>query len=536
MARGSQVAESFSIGANGAVFRPRSYGLYVFRASNAEWLGVVNFGQQNFGGELLLLAKGSVEAGGDGLLDFGAGKSIGRSRKFLQIERTRIAAAFFQVNGEQGTARLRVRQIHKENFIEAALAQHLRRQTGNIVGGGRKKNTALMVLHPGEQRGQQALGQPCVGVPTRARGGESFFDFVNPHHDGREFLRELQCFVQAFFAFADVLVVKRSGIEPHQFDTPLSGDRARRHTFSATLHARNQHAFRRHQTKALSFRSQRVASFINPLAQVLESGDIEESGIAANRLQNTVRLKRGAFGVQHRIKKSGIGHAARKQAAAKRSRGLIFRQAHQIVRELCDGRSVESHEDAAIAAGLAQNLIHAQRQFVRIGQSQLKRNRIAFQFRWQFDRGRGDHDGAARGAKPVREVAQAAADAVVVAITRKVSEQKDGVAFNERDIDERLFGLGGAVEWRAADLRESGGHAPCIERHDELYGNGAQQAFESLLLRGFHSDDGIQRVDEQQQFIALRILLQLRRGAWDLEVVGQALGLDELFTVHDARR
>src|ERR1700723_1330011 len=215
---------------------------------------------------------------------------------------------------------------------------------------------------------------------------------------------------------------------------------------SAPLHARNQHAFRRHQTKALPFRSQRVAAFINPLAQMLESGDVEESGIAANRLQHTVRLKRGALGVQHRIKKSGIGHAARKQAAAKRSRGVIFRQAHQIVRKLCDGRSVESHEDAAIAAGFGQNLIHAERQFVRIGQSQLKRNRIAFQFRRQFNRGGGDHDGAACAAEFIREITQTPADAIVVTIARKISEQKDGAGFNERDVGERLFGLGGAVE------------------------------------------------------------------------------------------
>ncbi|HTC43017.1 MAG TPA: hypothetical protein VK703_15685, partial [Candidatus Acidoferrales bacterium] len=48
----------------------------------------------------------------------------------LQVECCGIAAAFFQVNGEEGCAHVGVGQIHEENFIEAAFAEHLGRQVG----------------------------------------------------------------------------------------------------------------------------------------------------------------------------------------------------------------------------------------------------------------------------------------------------------------------------------------------------------------------------------------------------------------------
>jgi len=86
------VSQMFSVGGDGAVFRPRPYRLEVFGTGHAERLGVMNFGQENPGRELLLLAEGGVQAGGNGLLDFGARESIGGG-EFLQIECRGIAAA-----------------------------------------------------------------------------------------------------------------------------------------------------------------------------------------------------------------------------------------------------------------------------------------------------------------------------------------------------------------------------------------------------------------------------------------------------------
>ena len=60
----------FSVGGDGAGLGPGSYGLDVFGAGDAQGLGVANFSQEDFGGELLFLVECGVEAGGDGLLKY----------------------------------------------------------------------------------------------------------------------------------------------------------------------------------------------------------------------------------------------------------------------------------------------------------------------------------------------------------------------------------------------------------------------------------------------------------------------------------
>ena len=69
----------------------------------------MNFSQEDIGRELLFLAEGGVETRGDGLLDFCAGETVGGCGEFRQVERTRVAATFFQVNSEKSGAHVRVR-------------------------------------------------------------------------------------------------------------------------------------------------------------------------------------------------------------------------------------------------------------------------------------------------------------------------------------------------------------------------------------------------------------------------------------------
>src|SRR4029077_12806087 len=89
---------------------------------------------------------------------------------------------------------------------------------------------------------------------------------------------------------------------------------------------------------------------------------------------------------------------------------------------------------------LSEHALDAGEQLLDARQSQLKRHGIRAQVRGQLQRRGGDDDGAALGAKLFRDFAQAAADAVVVAITRKIFEKKDSVALDQREIRQRLLG------------------------------------------------------------------------------------------------
>src|SRR5882724_12590715 len=96
--------------------------LHFFRARHAKRPRALNFGDQNFRRQLLLRAERRVQAGDDGLLDLRAGKSVARHRQLRKIERARIPTALFQMQPEERRANLRIRQIHKEDLVEAPLA------------------------------------------------------------------------------------------------------------------------------------------------------------------------------------------------------------------------------------------------------------------------------------------------------------------------------------------------------------------------------------------------------------------------------
>src|SRR5271168_5382533 len=142
-----------------------------------------------------------------------------------------------------------------------------------------------------------------------------------------------------------------------------------------------------------------------------------------------------------------------------------------------------------VAGGFRQHLIYAMEQIVRARQAQLKRGGIAAQFGRQLQRSGGDDDGASRGAEFIGEIAEAAADFVVVAVTREILEEKNCIALDFGDVRERLFWLICVVKRRAGNLREARGDAPGEERDAELDGDGQQEVRETVFLSGLDRDD-----------------------------------------------
>ena len=152
-----------------------------------------------------------------------------------------------------------------------------------------------------------------------------------------------------------------------------------------------------------------------------------------------------------------------------------------------------------------QNLPHAGEQIVRVRQSKLKRRRLAFQFGRQLHRSRCHHQGPPGHAKLARQIAHAAADPVVIAIARKILEQKNRVPADLRDVRQHLFRLVRAIDRRPIEFRKPCNRAPRVEWHVEFRRDRQQEIFEPVLFRGFDGDDGISRIDQQAQLIVLAI-------------------------------
>src|SRR5258707_7588971 len=170
------------------------------------------------------------------------------------------------MQSEERRARHGIRQVHKKYFVETTFAQHFRRERGNIVGSRGKEYAALAILHPGQKSGQQSLRQSRISVTAGTSRRKSLFYFINPQHQWRHFLRQVQRFAQTLFAFADKFVVQSAGIKPRQFESPFSRDGFGGKAFAASLHAGNQNSFWRDESELLAFRGQRTLSFCEPFA------------------------------------------------------------------------------------------------------------------------------------------------------------------------------------------------------------------------------------------------------------------------------
>src|SRR5262249_54917335 len=144
---------------------------------------------------------------------------------------------------EEGLPYFFVWQIDEENFVEAALAEHLRRKGGDVVRSGGKKHAGFAVLHPGKKGGEKRLRETSVGGTAGTRRSEGFFDFVDPENDGRHFLRKVESLAQFLFAFADEFVVERASVEASKFEAPFARDGFCGEALTAALNAGNQDSF-----------------------------------------------------------------------------------------------------------------------------------------------------------------------------------------------------------------------------------------------------------------------------------------------------
>ncbi len=86
-----------------------------------------------------------------GRFDFRAGKTFGCGCNSIQIVVGRIAFTLCQLDGKYLFPLVRAGQVYEEEFIEAALADQLRRQHGHVVAGGGDEDSCLALLHPGKK-------------------------------------------------------------------------------------------------------------------------------------------------------------------------------------------------------------------------------------------------------------------------------------------------------------------------------------------------------------------------------------------------
>ena len=152
-----------SIGGDAAVGGPGSKALHGFVHDNGEWAGLLDRVENMFGGEFFAFCEGAVHAGEDGLFDFGAGEPVGGLSEQVEVKLVFVSPATAEMDGEYCLALPFSGQVDEEDFVEASFAHQFGREVGDVVGGGDHEDWVAMILHPGQERAEHALGESAVG-------------------------------------------------------------------------------------------------------------------------------------------------------------------------------------------------------------------------------------------------------------------------------------------------------------------------------------------------------------------------------------
>ena len=125
--------------------------------------GLGQFGEQMSALDFGSFLECGVHRSDDGLFQFGAVEADAGGGELFQIEDAGGAFAPFQVNGQDAGASFGAGEVDEEDFIESTFTHQLRGQGRDVVGRGHDEDRVSVVLHPGEQGSEHALGQTAVG-------------------------------------------------------------------------------------------------------------------------------------------------------------------------------------------------------------------------------------------------------------------------------------------------------------------------------------------------------------------------------------
>ncbi len=207
-----------------------------------------------------------------------------------QIKSLRRLAAFFQVNAENHLAHRRRWQIHKEDFVQAPLADQFRWQALDIVGRGHQEHLALVFRHPGEQGTEHPPGGAAIVVAH----GDALLDLIDPQHTRGHGFRQLQGLAHVALGFAEELVVDRPHVHAQQWQPPQSGYGFGSQAFAAALHAHHHDA---PWTVDIGLPVKRLLSFAQPVFQTLQAAHVGKAFRVVLIAEHAVHFHQGKLGL-----------------------------------------------------------------------------------------------------------------------------------------------------------------------------------------------------------------------------------------------
>jgi hypothetical protein len=234
----------------------------------------------------------------DHFFEFGPGEAPRLFGEFVQLGLGGLIelATFLEVNLEDlATDRLRG-QVDEEDFVEASFAQQFRRKHVDAVRGRDNEDLLPLLLHPGQERADDAGGGAAITAVGTAHASEAFFDFIDPEHARLEGRGNLQSGADVAFGLANDTAEDLAEVEAQQRIAPLFGDGLGDEAFTATLHAKEHDAFRSLDALFLRLIGEGALALLQPDFEVFESANVlAEVRLRLEELQNLGLLDNAGF-------------------------------------------------------------------------------------------------------------------------------------------------------------------------------------------------------------------------------------------------
>src|SRR5580704_10143396 len=172
----------YSAYGNETLVRQRSQPLDVLASRDGERNGGRELVEQQLCVERPVFLERSQEGDDHDLLELRAAEAVSGGHDLGEVQVLGILLAQRQVDAQDRLALGGVGQVDEEDLVEAALAQQLRRQRGEVVGRRDDEYVRALLLQPREEGAEQAPAEPAVGVAVAA-GRDALLDLVDPQDD-----------------------------------------------------------------------------------------------------------------------------------------------------------------------------------------------------------------------------------------------------------------------------------------------------------------------------------------------------------------
>src|SRR5690606_11100419 len=219
--------------------------------------------------------KGKVHGLEDRLLDLRPVEALALKGELIHIELAQaVGANLAQMHLKDLAPLALARQVDKEDLVEAALAQNLRRQRLNRVSRGGDEHRRLLLLHP-RQDGRKDAGARA-GVPHEARPqpGEALVQLVDEQHTGGHRLGNADHLARLGLALADKPAHQPPHVEAQQRKLPQAGRRLRRERLARALNANEQDALRVRQAVIARLRREGRRTLLQPQLEDVQPADV----------------------------------------------------------------------------------------------------------------------------------------------------------------------------------------------------------------------------------------------------------------------